>query len=294
MPRQTKSRDKRGRRTAVATDGKDGAGPSSHKVGELADAAGVSPQTIRLWEKQGLLQSARTEGGQRAFSADQLKRAQKIALLRRRHGWNPASIRSALGDARSEATKEAWREMSMGARVRAARRSRGMSLADLAKRSGISRSFLSTIERGENRISPGVLSALADTLDLPMSAFTPNVGPAKRVMRRSERPKTTMAEGVYWEELATPGHLLEPAVLVVPPGGSSGGAYTRPGEIFVTILAGKLAFEIGSDDFAELGRGDSILLEPFVSWGWRNPGRSEARAIYVELLRSDAWESEGA
>lgn len=267
-------------------------GGSRHKVGELAEAAGVSAQTIRLWEKQGLLQSERTDGGQRSFSGAQLKRAQKIALLRRRHGWNPASIRSALGDARSEATKEAWREMTMGARIRAARHSRGMALADLARQSGISRSFLSAIERGENRITPGVLSTLADTLDLPMSAFTPNVGPAKRVMRRSERPLTSMAEGVSWEELATPGHVLEPAVLVVPPGGSSGGAYTRPGEVFVTLISGKLAFEIGSDGFEELDRGDSILLEPFVSWAWRNPGRSEARAFYVEQLRTGAWEPE--
>lgn len=267
---------------------------SRHKVGELADAAGVSAQTIRLWEKQGLLQSERTEGGQRSFSGAQLKRAQKIALLRRRHGWNPASIRSALGDARSEATKEAWREMTMGARIRAARHSRGMAIADLARQSGISRSFLSAIERGENRITPGVLSTLADSLDLPMSAFTPNVGPSKRVLRRGERPKTSMAEGVYWEELATPGHVLEPAVLVVPPGGSSGGAYTRPGEVFVSLIAGRLAFEIGSDGFEELGRGDSILLEPFASWAWRNPGRSEARAFYVEQLRSGAWEPEAS
>jgi DNA-binding transcriptional MerR regulator len=270
------------------------AAPRRYKVGELAEAAGVSPQTIRLWEKQGLLKSERTEGRQRLFSPEQLGRAQKISLLRRRHGWNPASIRSALGDARSEATKEAWREMTMGARIRAARHSRGLALADLARRSGISRSFLSAIERGENRLSPGVLSALADTLDLPMSAFTPNVGPAKRVMPKDERPKTSMAEGVYWEELATPGHVLEPAVLVVPPGGSSGGSYTRPGEVFVTLLVGKLAFEIGSDDFAVLGAGDSILLEPFVSWSWRNAGRSEARAIYVEQLRSDAWEAGSA
>lgn len=266
-----------------------GKGNETYRVGDVARYAGVSPQTIRLWEKQGLLHSERTDGGQRAFSSDQLEQAQKVALLRRRHGWNPAAIRSALGGERAEAPREAWREMTMGSRLRAARTSNGLTLTELATRAGISRSFLSALERGENPITPGVLSALADELELPMSAFTPNVGPAKRVMRESERPSTVMAEGVYWEELATPGHALEPALLVVPPGGSSGGAYTRPGEVFVTLLAGELVFEIGGESFETVRAGDSILLEPFVSWAWRNPGDEEARAIYVEQLGGDAW-----
>ena len=259
------------------------------RVGQIATSAGVSSQTIRLWEKQGLLCSQRTDGGQRLFSAQQLERAQKVALLRRRHGWNPAAIRSALGGERPDATREAWREMTLGSRIRAARTSRGLTLNDLARTAGISRSFMSALERGENAVSPGILSAIADRLGMPMSAFTPNVGPAKRVMRVEERPKTTMAEAVYWEELATPGHALEPAFLVVPPGASSGGAYTRPGEVFVTLLAGQLTFDVDVGGFEALRTGDSILLEPFASWAWHNPGRSEARAIYVEQLQSDAW-----
>lgn len=266
-----------------------GGGAQTYRVGEVANYAGVSPQTIRLWEKQGLLHSERTNGGQRVFSAEQLERAQKVALLRRRHGWNPAAIRSALGGERAEAPREAWREMTVGSRIRAARTSQGLTLTELASRAGISRSFLSALERGENPITPGILSALADELRLPMSAFTPNVGPVKRVMRESERPSTVMAQGVYWEELATPGHRLEPALLVVPPGGSSGGAYARPGEVFVTLLAGELTFEIAGDTFEIVHAGDSIMLEPFVSWAWHNAAEQEARAIYVELLGGDAW-----
>lgn len=261
----------------------------TYRVGEIAEIVGVSPQTIRLWEKQGLLQPSRTEGGQRIFSQEELERAQKVSLLRRRHGWNPAAIRSAMAGERTEARREAWREMSMGSRIRAARRSRGLTLSDLAKLASISRSFLSTVERGENPVTPHVLSAIAGGLDMPMSAFTPNVGPAERVMRAAQRPQTTMAEGVYWEELASAGHAMEPALLVVPPGASSGGAYTRPGEVFATVLVGELAFEIGDEGFALLREGDSIMLEPFDSWAWRNPGKIEARAIYVEQLQGDAW-----
>ena len=280
-------------RTAQAPADNSTAAPSlagrTFRVGEIAEIVGVSPQTIRLWEKQGLLQPARTEGGQRIFSQAELELAQRVGLLRRRHGWNPAAIRSAMAGERSEGRREAWQEISIGSRIRAARRSRRLTLTNLAQRAGISRSFLSTVERGENPVTPHVLSAIADGLDMPMSAFTPDIGPAKRVMRAAQRPQTTMAEGVYWEELASPGHAMEPAVLVVPPGASSGGAYSRPGEVFVTVLAGELAFEIGAEDFALLHAGDSIMLEPFDSWAWRNPGTAEARAVYVEQLQGDAW-----
>ena len=286
---QPRSRAQLRRQTGANATKPGAAADRRYRVGEIAAAVGMSPQTIRLWEKQGLLQSERTDGGQRLFSADELERAQKVALLRRRHGWNPAAIRSTLGGDRPDPSRDAWREMTIGSRIRAARRSRGLTLVELASRASISRSFLSALERGENPVTPGLLSALADVLEMPMSAFTPNVGLVKRVVRADERPLTAMAEGVCWEELATPGHMVEPALLVVPPGSSSGGAYTRPGEVFVTLLAGELAFEIGSDDFELLHEGDSILLEPFISWAWRNPGRSEARAFYVEQLQSDAW-----
>jgi len=59
--------------------------------------------------------------------------------------------------------------------------------------------------------------------------------------------------------------------------------------VFLTLVAGRLAFEIGADGFEVVHKGDSILLEPFVSWAWRNPGRTKARAIYVEELGPEAW-----
>lgn len=253
------------------------------RVGDLADAAGVSTQTIRLWERQGLLHSERSAGGQRLFDEEALQRAQQVAMMRRRHGWNPAAIRSTLGNEGTGSPGPGY-----GARIRAARQRRGLTLEELASDAGLSRSFLSAIERGENTVTPRLLSALAQSLELPMSAFTPATERGDRVVREPDRARSTMAEGVEWEELATPGHTLEPAILIVPPGGSSGGAYARPGEVFVTMLAGQLAFE-SEHGIDVLKRGDSILLEPLLSWSWRNPGRSRARAVYVEQLQADAW-----
>jgi DNA-binding transcriptional MerR regulator len=49
------------------------------RVGELADAVGVSPDTVRYYERAGLLQPpARTAAGYRAYGADAIDRMQFI------------------------------------------------------------------------------------------------------------------------------------------------------------------------------------------------------------------------
>jgi quercetin dioxygenase-like cupin family protein len=92
---------------------------------------------------------------------------------------------------------------------------------------------------------------------------------------------------VRWEELAAPGRGLEPALLVVPAGGSSGGDYTRPDEIWVCVLEGRLSLQIG-DEHEVLEAGDAISLDPDAVWRWHNDGDTETRAIYVERCATGA------
>ncbi|HXV93777.1 MAG TPA: helix-turn-helix domain-containing protein, partial [Pseudonocardia sp.] len=240
-----------------------------------------SAQTIRSWEKLGLLTPSRTSGRQRLFDAGDLRRAQRIVALRRQHGWNPAAIRSALAEETTETGALSPRKV-VGTRIREARHEQGLTLAELGGRIGVSAATLSAIERSEEPISPRMLSALSQALNLPMSTFSPPTSGPDPVMRRSARPRTEMAEGVRWEELSPLGHALEPALLIVPPGGSSGGAYTRPGEVFVLVLAGALRVALDDDPPVTLEEGDSLIVEPFTGFVWHNPGPAEVRAVYVE------------
>ena len=59
-------------------------------IGQLAKASGCSPETIRYYEKQGLLSEAeRTEGGHRKYTEDQyrmlmfIRRARKLGFGQR-------------------------------------------------------------------------------------------------------------------------------------------------------------------------------------------------------------------
>lgn len=46
-----------------------------------AELSGAPTQSLRLWERHGLLSPARTEGGTRRYSADDLARIERIVAL---------------------------------------------------------------------------------------------------------------------------------------------------------------------------------------------------------------------
>lgn len=267
-------------------------GESYYTVGEVAEAIGVSRQTLRLWEQKGLLVSRRSAGGQRLYAEEDLQRADQVATLRRRHGWNSAAIRSSASIIVSEKT---WGHLSLGMRIRSARRSRGLSLRQVAGRIGVSASFLSALERGESGVSVQILSRIADALEIPMSAFAPVRPLGTSVVRRDERPRTVLDEGVTWEELVSPGHTFEPAVLIVPPGENSGGPIARPGEIFVFALKGRLTFATGNEgSHVTLREGDSLVLSLASTWSWENDGDVETHVLWVEQLPPGAWDGSRA
>jgi DNA-binding transcriptional MerR regulator len=262
-------------------------GVTYHLIGEVAKAARVSPQTVRVWERQGLLAPKRSKGGQRLYSEEDLQTAQQVSQFRRRNGWNPAAIRSS---ASIKVPGRHWAHLSLGMKIRTARRERHLSLAEAAGRAGISPSFLASVERGVNGVSVQTLNHLADVLNMPPSAFAPSSGRASSLVRPDERARTVLEGGVIWEELVTPWHSLEPALLIVPPGASSGGPITRSGEIFVLALAGMLSFELFDEGSQVTTQpGDALVLEAGSTWSWENTRSDEARVVWVEQLPPGAW-----
>ena len=100
------------------------AGPV-YSVGEAARLAGISPSTIRLYEKAGLLTLRRTPGGHRYLTEDDLSNLKRIGVLRRTQRLPLAAIRRHL-EALTPATRDdAAGEPAvprLGQRIRALRR----------------------------------------------------------------------------------------------------------------------------------------------------------------------------
>jgi DNA-binding transcriptional MerR regulator/mannose-6-phosphate isomerase-like protein (cupin superfamily) len=261
-------------------------GQHFHTIGEAAAIAGVSAQTLRVWETKSLLTPTRTRGGQRLYSADVVARAREIAQLRRQRGWNPAAIATALAGRPNGASP--GRRPPHGARLREARRARGVTIKELAGQVGVSPAALSALERGEAAVSSAIIARIADALLVPMSALASSEVPEEAVIRAGEGPSTVNQGGVTWQELGAPGHDLEPAILTVPSGEGSGGRYSRAGETFVVLQKGVLAFTVWSPEprTIRLKPGDALTIPPRATFEWRNPGGTTSRALWVECLIS--------
>ncbi|HLI41784.1 MAG TPA: helix-turn-helix transcriptional regulator [Streptosporangiaceae bacterium] len=64
-------------------------------ISVAAELAGVHPQTLRIYEREGLLDPARTAGGTRRYSMDDIERLKEIVTLTG-GGLNLAGVRRVL------------------------------------------------------------------------------------------------------------------------------------------------------------------------------------------------------
>ncbi len=64
-------------------------------ISVAAELAGVHPQTLRIYEREGLVQPARSEGGTRRYSAEDVERLRLIAALTG-DGLNLAGVKKVL------------------------------------------------------------------------------------------------------------------------------------------------------------------------------------------------------
>lgn len=62
-------------------------------ISVAAELAGVHPQTLRIYERKGLLQPARTPGNTRRYSARDIARLRMIQKLTQEHGLNLAGVK---------------------------------------------------------------------------------------------------------------------------------------------------------------------------------------------------------
>jgi MerR family transcriptional regulator/heat shock protein HspR len=62
-------------------------------ISVAAELAGVHPQTLRIYERKGLLQPARTAGNTRRYSDRDIDRLRAIQKLTQDHGLNLAGVK---------------------------------------------------------------------------------------------------------------------------------------------------------------------------------------------------------
>ncbi len=67
-------------------------GKGAYMISAVAEMYGIHPQTLRLYEREGLLKPSRTEGNTRLYTEDDLQRLEFILSLARDLGVNISGI----------------------------------------------------------------------------------------------------------------------------------------------------------------------------------------------------------
>ena len=65
---------------------------AAYMISAVAESYGIHPQTLRLYEREGLLKPSRSEGNTRLYTQDDLERLEVILNLTRELGVNLAGV----------------------------------------------------------------------------------------------------------------------------------------------------------------------------------------------------------
>ena len=157
----------------------------------------------------------------------------------------------------------------LGPRVRALREGLGLSLRDLADRSGVSAPMLSQVERGETSPTLQVAAKIAAGLELRLSQLLRlDEGGAVSIVRVSERRTGPGDISGHSYEILTPplpGQRAELSIHQLAPGASTGGPGDPPmhepgSRETALVVAGSVTFVCDGTRYA-LGAGDAVTFD---------------------------------
>jgi transcriptional regulator with XRE-family HTH domain len=176
-----------------------------------------------------------------------------------------------------------------GETVRAFRVRSGLSLRELALRTGLSVGMLSQIERNVSSPSLKTLTKLRIGLNVPLSALFEDAGDAPGpsgshsiVRKRSARPALDIGEGVLKILLspATASNLQVMMLAVKPGGGTRDTVVGVPGEKAAVVMKGALEITVG-DESHLLQEGDTIQFDAETPHSFRNLGRVPTEVMWI-------------
>lgn len=250
------------------------------RISEVAHRVGISSSALRAWEALGLVVPQRTQSRYRLYNQADVRLLQRAIFLRRARGLNPAAIVHVLK--RQGVVSSPAEGMQLpGQRFRRLRTKRGLSLAKVAKATGVSIGFLSALERGQMRSSIATLRRIARFYRTNILSLFVTAGDNPRLVRPAQRKILEPTPEVRMELLAWGNTAMEPHLFRIKPSGGSGESYSHEGEEFLHVLRGDFEIWLNSGEHYRLKPGDSLYFESSIPHRWKNPGRKETWLLWI-------------
>jgi transcriptional regulator with XRE-family HTH domain len=163
--------------------------------------------------------------------------------------------------------------------LRAVRRQRGLTLAILAERTGLTKSYLSKIERRQSTPSIAVALKVARALDVDVAQLF--CDKSAEVTIEIDRADDRSEDAGHCQLLAPNllGKAMSPFV-VRPYDGEEDHIPAHPGQDFVFVHAGTVELQYG-DNTVTLAAGDSAYFDASVGYDLRAVGESRTQVVVV-------------
>lgn len=170
--------------------------------------------------------------------------------------------------------------LSLGKRVKEARSRLGISLEELAQRSGYTAKVISAIEE-EQMVPPvALILQLSRILKLDMESDDSAGTAVTRLRARSHKRRV---DSYAYQALTRPKtdmHLRAYQVTIEPKTEHKGVEYHHEGEEFIYVLEGELAIQIG-DNMNTVKKGQSIHFDSSLHHKLNNPSSQTAMLLVV-------------
>lgn len=158
-------------------------------------------------------------------------------------------------------------QKEIGEIIKKIRKNKGLTLDSLANRTGLSKGYLSKLERGLKSPPISTLSKISMALGVEMSVFfsPQTIQPKLTIVRPEERSKITRdgsSFGYYYESLARDFYhkSIEPFVMTLTPDPNELNTFSHEGEEMIFVLEGRISFTYGQEVFV-CEKGDCLYFD---------------------------------
>lgn len=168
----------------------------------------------------------------------------------------------------------------VGEIIKRLRRQHGLSLREVAERSELSTSFLSSVERGESDIAVGRLARVAACFDHDVGSLLGYTSrrARPRLVRPDERIEVQRGSGVHYEAYRMPGFDMELFVMRFDPGSGFENEISHEGLDAALVLEGELVLTHNGEDF-RLETGTCAIWSAAYRHALRNDAEFPALAV---------------
>lgn len=173
-------------------------------------------------------------------------------------------------------------EASIGERIKMLRQAKSLTQEELATRAGLTKGFISQVERNLTSLSVESLIGILDALDEKPSRFFDGAFDEKIVFKLKDRVELEVDEVEKFQILvpAAQNRMMDPAIMELDVGGKTPEEEPHEGEEFGFILGGNVELALGDKTY-KLKKGECFYFKATKRHQLANRGKNKAFVLWV-------------